>query len=143
MSANPPLAPALLGALGLIPFLGLAAAALLADAFWSAFAADAVLLYGAVILSFLGGCRWGFACAGMGSGPRFRALLVAVAPALLAWGAAMAGGRAGLVLLAGGLLLLFAADESLTRAGGAPEWWAKLRAPLTILAAGSLIAAAS
>ena len=139
---RPPLAATLLGAAGLIPFFVLAAATHLGAPLWARHAAEAVLFYGAAILSFLGGCRWGFACAGMGEGPNFRALAVASAPAALAWGVALVGGRAGLLLLSGGLLLLFAADEALTRAGGAPDWWSTLRAPLSILSSLALLAAA-
>lgn len=136
-------APALvLGALGLVPFVSLAIGVHMGRPPWNGAAEGAVVAYGAVILSFLGGCRWGFACAGMGDGLGWASLSVSVAPALLAWGAALAGGKAGLLLLGGAMLLLFAADEELTRTGGAPEWWPVLRAPLSVIAAVSLLAAA-
>lgn len=134
--------PALvLGVLGVVPFVSLAIASHAGRDPWTGAAAQAALYYGAVILSFLGGCRWGFACAGLGRGPGWRPLLVAIAPPLLAWGAALAGGKPGLLLLAGAMLLLFAADESLVRTGGAPDWWAVLRAPLSVISGAALFAA--
>ncbi|MGG7567528.1 DUF3429 domain-containing protein [Rhodovulum sp. DZ06] len=139
---RPPLPAMILGAAGLIPFVSLAISIHMGAAIWADHATQAVLVYGAVILSFMGGCRWGFACAGLGDGPRFWPLAVSVAPALLAWGAALVGDKAGLLMLSGGLLLLFVADEELTRTGGAPEWWSALRAPLSVIAALSLFAAA-
>ena len=45
-------------------------------------------------------------------------------------------------ILALGLVALFAADISLTRAGGAPAWWPALRLPLTVVATASLVAGA-
>lgn len=139
---RPPLSTMILGAAGLIPFVALAIAVHFGAPVWGALAIKAILLYGAVILSFMGGCRWGFAAAGLGEGPRFLPLAVSTGPALLAWGAALVGGRAGLLLLSGSLLLLFVADEALTRAGGAPEWWTALRAPLSVIASAALFAAA-
>lgn len=138
----PPRPAALLGAAGLIPFLGLAALSHSGDPVLGARAAQAALAYGAVILSFLGGCRWGFAAAGMGEGPGLVPLLVAVGPSLLGWGAVLAGGALGLACLAAGLLLLLASDLALTKAGGAPRWWPVLRLPLSLVAAASLGAAA-
>lgn len=132
--------PALvLGFAGLLPF----AAGALLHAFGPETARDlseqALLGYGAVILSFMGGCRWGFAAAGLGGGPDWVPLGVSVLPALLGWAAliALPFGAAALVLAAG-FGLLFAADVALTRTGGAPAWWPRLRLPLTLGAAGFL-----
>ena len=77
-------------------------------------------VYGAVILGFMGGCRWGFAASGMGEGAGWWPLSVSVAPALLAAAALIIGDVEALWILALGLVALFAADISLTRAGGAP-----------------------
>ena len=62
------------------------------------------LLYGAVILSFLGGIQWGFALhakAGEGGGGR---LVWSVVPSLVAWGAVLAPPIAGPPVLAAGVL---------------------------------------
>jgi len=133
-----PSAARFLGLSGLIPFVSLAALALLAPAPWGAAARGALAFYGAVILSFMGGCRWGLAAAGMGEGPALRPLALSVAPSLWAWGALMAPAPVDLGMLALGLLALFAADLRLTRDGGAPAWWPALRWPLTLGASISL-----
>ena len=49
-----------LGYLGLIPFVSLAAAAVFAPTSLRGLASDALLAYGATILSFLGGIYWGW-----------------------------------------------------------------------------------
>jgi hypothetical protein len=133
----------LLGLAGLIPFLGLAGLALAGPEGAREPAADLLAFYGAAILSFMGGCRWGFASAGLGEGPRWWPLGVSVIPALLAFAALALGGEEGLIVLALGLIALFAADVALTRAGGAPSWWPGLRLPLTVGAAVCLLAGAA
>jgi hypothetical protein len=137
-----PAAAAWLGAAGLVPFVACAAAAHLGPEAWRGAALGALAGYGATILAFMGGCRWGFAAAGMGEGPTWRPLAASVLPSLLAWGALALGGPWGLALLAGGLLALWAADVALTRSGGAPRWWGRLRAPLSVVAAIALGAGA-
>lgn len=140
----PPAPALLLGYAGLSPFFGLVALA--AAGLWDG-AAAALLAYGAVILSFMGGCRWGFACAGLGRGPSLVALTISVAPALLGWAALLGrnllGDAGAATVLAAGFLALYAADVLAARAADAPTWWPKLRAPLTAGAAGSLIAFAA
>ncbi|MEO1688206.1 MAG: DUF3429 domain-containing protein [Pseudomonadota bacterium] len=138
--------PALwLGLGGLIPFAALAAAAHLAPSPWDFRALAFQAGYGASILSFMGGCRWGFAAAEVDEeGASWWRMGVAVAPALLAWVSLMASPAAGALVCALGLLALFAADVSLTRAGGAPTWWPALRLPLTVGAVlGLLVGAAA
>ena len=135
-------APALwLGVAGLVPFVVLAFAAHLAPAALSAKAIYVLGAYGAIILSFMGGCRWGLACAGLGEGATWWALGVSTVPALLAWAALAVGGDAPLWVCALGLVALFAADVALSRAGGAPRWWPALRLPPTVGAVLSLLAA--
>lgn len=81
---TPALAPGalLLGWAGVLPFLGLALLAFAPS--WRAQALGAFLAYSVVILSFLGGIRWGRAlAAGAGAGQYLRA----VVPSLWAWAA--------------------------------------------------------
>jgi len=139
-TAQVPRAAAWLGAAGLVPFLAGAAVLWLGPA--EPRVAQALAAYGAVILSFMGGCRWGFAAAGLGEGAGWRALTISVVPALVAWGAVMAPGDWPLIVTAGALAALYLADLSLSRAGGAPVWWPRLRLPLTAVAAACLIAGA-
>lgn len=132
-----------LGAAGLVPFAAGALLLLAGPETWRGSAEAALIAYGAVILSFMGGCRWGLASAGMGSGPDLPSLAISVVPALYAWVAAMLGGWIAMVLLALGLGTLLAADLALTRRGGAPVWWPSLRWPLTLGAVVSLLAGAA
>lgn len=139
-AAPPPTVPRpalVLGLAGLIPFAGLALACALAPPPYDDLAHRALTGYGAVILSFMGGCRWGFAA--MAARPDYGRLGLSVVPALYAW-AAMAG-PAPLGLLALGFAALLVADIALTRAGGAPPWWPGLRWPLTLGAVASLLVA--
>lgn len=139
---QPPAAATQLGYAGLIPFVGLAALQIVAPALWPG-AAEALLLYGAVILSFMGGCRWGFSCAGLGAGPTISALAIAVTPALFGWAALLArpwiGPAAAALLLALGFIGLLMSDFWAARTGDAPDWWPALRQPLTIGASASLL----
>ncbi|TVQ59948.1 MAG: DUF3429 domain-containing protein [Rhodobacteraceae bacterium] len=137
---TPPAARAL-GYAGLIPFVGLAGVTLVGPDEWRLLAQGALAQYGAIILSFMGGCRWGFAAAGMGRGPVFAPLALSVLPALYAWGVLVAAAPPlNLAMLAAGLAALLAADLALVRAGGAPRWWPTLRWPLTLVAGASLLA---
>jgi glutaredoxin len=70
-----------LGYGGLVPFA--ATAAMIAGTWQTALALDALLAYGAVILSFVGAVHWGFA---LRDGRRqARALVTSVIPSLAAW----------------------------------------------------------
>lgn len=126
-----------LGFAGLAPFAALSFAALALDGEAAAMAASLLIGYGAVILSFMGGCRWGFAAAGLGDGPSFALLGVSVLPALYAWITALAPAPAAALLLAAGFGALYLADVRLTRAHGAPNWWPALR---IWLSSGAVIA---
>lgn len=137
-----PLPAAILGGAGVLPFAALAATVWLAPTLRE-LALAGIASYGAVILSFMGGCRWGFAAAGLGPGPGWSALTLSVLPALYAWPLLFAADPQRTALLAVGFLGLYAADVSLTRRGGAPAWWPRLRLPLTAGAAGSLLVAAA
>lgn len=101
----------------------------------AAFAAYFMSLYGAALIVFFGGVRWGVAVM-KENGPTLRALLGAALPLI-----------AALQLLApfGGLYWKFAAimivialllvdDLNATRRGsGAPQWYLAVRLPLTVL----------
>lgn len=126
-----PDAAVVLGGAGLIPFAGLAMAVWLLEGEAQIQAEGALLGYGAVILAFMGGCRWGFAAAGLGGGASVSNLAVSVVPALYGWAALLAAPAAAMVLLATGFAALLAADLGLARRGGAPAWWPRLRWPLT------------
>ncbi|MEM9062050.1 MAG: DUF3429 domain-containing protein [Pseudomonadota bacterium] len=135
--------PALwLGLSGLIPFAGLAALIWLTPD-QQDLMAPILTGYGVVILSFMGGCRWGLAAAGMGDGAAFGPLALSVIPALYAWVVALLPDGQAQILLAVGLMALLVADLRLARLGGAPAWWPALRWPLSLGATGSLLAGAA
>ncbi|MEM6488973.1 MAG: DUF3429 domain-containing protein [Pseudomonadota bacterium] len=158
-----PAAAAWLGLSGLIPFLGGAVALALLDGPAGRLAQDLVAGYGAVILSFMGGCRWGFVAAGVGAAGAETAggdadsaaegsdetretwlrYALSVVPALYAWPVLVMADPARPALLGVGFLLLLAADVRLARRGGAPAWWPTLRWPLSLGAAGAMFAAAA
>ncbi|TVV76822.1 DUF3429 domain-containing protein [Sphingomonas solaris] len=106
-------------------------------------AAVAALIYGAVILSFLGGIWWGFAMR-RGNGQGGLAVL-AVVPSLVAAGlvgaAAPLGLRWTLVLLGSAILLTLLVDRRLATAGEAPAGWMRLRVPLSLGLGGLTILA--
>ena len=129
------------GLAGLIPFLGLPMLSLAAPEL-SPGCDRALGLYAAVILSFLGGARWGREVASAAPDPRLIAF--SMAPSVAAWGLALLPpGHAGLQLagLAGALVLHLLWD---LRSQGLPGWYPRLRLILTAgavagLAAGALV----
>lgn len=137
-----PIAARMLGYAGLIPFITLAIVALAGGAEVADQARSSAIAYGVAILSFMGGCRWGFAAAGLGEGPQVEPLARSVAPALLGWVALILSPKIGAagtaMLLIAGFLALYADDRRAQAMGGAPAWWTSLRLPLTAGATLSL-----
>ena len=123
-----PLEPLLLGLAGLIPFAGLSAALAFAPSSAPDDAVRILVLYAAVILSFMGGVHWGLALR-QAPGTSFAASVV---PSLMAWAAAgFLDSRTALITMATGFLVLLAYDIKVVRASGAPEWYRPLRIGLT------------
>lgn len=128
----------LLGILGLIPFVALPALAIAnpdvpVPAWLGAhLTIPALLLYAAVILSFMGGVQWGLAMSSPRAGPSMvRRYVASVLPAILAWIALFLETRAGLFVLALGFVALLVYDIWTVRAGEAPAWYERLRLGLT------------
>lgn len=138
-----PPVPLTLGLAGLLPFWGLALgleATPFAD--WTtARVAAALAAYGAIIVSFLGGIRWGLATAAV---PKASAgqYALAVLPSLLAWGALALPTVPRLAVLGVVVLALGPLDKPLVTAGLAPVWFGRLRAILSAGAGAALLAAA-
>jgi hypothetical protein len=130
-----PPAAFLLGFLGAVPFLGLAAAAFLADPVGD-WALAALLAYGAIILSFMGGVHWGWAMAA--EEPSFTRLGLSVVPSLLGWGGFLLAGAMGFVVIALGFAALLWLDLQAVAAGRAAAWYPQLRWPLTVIVVVSL-----
>lgn len=123
-----PRAAALLGLAGVIPFAAGALGTVTRGALGT-LAVQALLAYGAVILSFLGGIQWGLATA-HGRADLAR-LGLSVLPSLVGWAALLLGGAWGLLLLAAAFVGVLAVDLGLTREGTAPPWFPRLRVALT------------
>ena len=138
----PPPAAAL-GVAGLVPFAALSLAATVGPGELVSWSERLLVAYGAIILSFMGGCRWGFAAAGLGDGPTPRQFAVSVIPALYAWVVSLLDFGIAALALAVGFLALYLADSALTRSRGAPAWWPALRLPLTAGAVASLMVPAA
>lgn len=126
-----------LGFSGLLPvLLGVGAAVLHPARDIQLIAAAITLLYGALILSFIGGAWWGLAVKAEKPENLRGWLILSVLPSLyacaavgLAWitaGYAMAG-----CLLAGGFIAVLLVDRSLSLRAVAPKWWLSLRQPLS------------
>jgi Protein of unknown function (DUF3429) len=130
-----------LGAAGVIPFVACATQIALAWPLEPRFAGPAIYalqLYGAVILSFMGGVQWGLAVRDQPYGAEWRRYGVSVLPAFVAWAGLWFGGRNGLLAVAGGLLGLLAYDLWTVTRGEAPAWYGRLRLGLTAVAVAAL-----
>ncbi len=104
-------------------------------------------VYGALILSFLGGMWWGVAALRVAPERLWGWLAMAVAPSLVAAAAFVSSWIAppplGIALVLGaGLMLSLFGDRRLVRAGFVPGWWLRLRVPLSVGLALETLAAA-
>lgn len=133
-----PAAALALGFGGAVPFLAGAAAAWLLPPPGAVLALSAALAYGAVILSFLGGVRWGLAAAGFGGAPTAMRWILSVMPALVGWVANLMALAPGLGLLTAAFALAYFADARAVRDGTAPAWYGALRKPLSAFVVAAL-----
>ena len=128
---------------GYIPFAFFAAGLwlLLPEHELHGFTIDAMKTYGAVILSFLGGIRWGLALKVASEAPARRELIFAIVPSLVGWFSLSLDAPYVFAVLA----LAFAAhgawDALSGERGAFAMWFVKLRTVLTFLVVGALIAA--
>lgn len=128
-----------LGLAGVLPFLAGAVALYVAPD--SGLLRSLMLGYGVAILSFMGGCLWGFAAAGMGGGASLRDYALSVLPCLYAWIVVELPGAMPFFALALGFVALLIADLRLAAEGRVPQWWPALRRPLTLGACTGLVLA--
>jgi hypothetical protein len=131
-----------LGWAGVVPFAFLSLAAIVGGPPVAANALSALIVYGAVILSFMGGAQWGLEMARPvtpDKGGRDYAL--SVLPALAGFAAALLPPRAGLALLSTGFLALLAYDLFRAARGIGPGWYPALRKGLTAAVVTALLLA--
>lgn len=141
-----PRAPLILGLAGLLPFLF---GALLSlgfnfnppdrrfDLLFQSDGPRILLVYGTIILSFMGGALWGF----WAHRASFLDLVLSVSPSLWAFACLILGatrwrldGVEPLYLLAAGFVMILFFDNRAHQDGSAPDWWMKLRFLLTSIA---------
>jgi hypothetical protein len=142
--ANPvamPRAVAWLGYGGLTPFLLLALGSLL-DRHHGALWNQALLAYGAIILSFVGALHWGLAMTlpELSEGQRSAWYAWSVAPALIAWPAMLVSPRLAAPLLIAGFIAHYLQDRRLASQAMLPAWYLPLRLRLSTVACVCLIA---
>ena len=125
-----------LGFSGLVPFVTAAVASLIAEGPLQEMSERALLAYGAVILTFLGGIRWGVAMMKTKTAQLFGSLFVSVMPALVSWSALLLPATEGMICLAVALTAMFWAD---LRFWNAPPWYRVLRELLSIGAVGAFL----
>jgi len=126
------------GAASFLAYLGaaplLAAALALVGNPTNIAAGNFITLYGAALLVFFGGVRWGVAVM-KPAGPTMRALLGAALPMLAALPLFAPGDTQTkmLAIMALMILLLFDDLQATRRGDGAPAWYLGVRIPLTVL----------
>ncbi len=145
MTPSSPLPPtvAWLGYGGLIPFVVLAAVAVVGGDY-AGFCSYALIAYGAVILSFVGAVHWGIALTrtDLSDHHRNAAWGWSVVPALLAWVALLIAPVAAAVVLVVGFVAQYLQDRRLARRSSVPAWYLPLRLRLTGVACACLAAGA-
>ncbi|KAK6302829.1 hypothetical protein J4Q44_G00271840 [Coregonus suidteri] len=138
--ANAPKPALYLGFSGLLPFLGAPLLMAVTQSYLPE-VAYAQVVYGASIVSFLGGARWGFALPeGSPAQPDWMNLGNSVVPSLLAWLALLCRDNiteGALVVIMG---LGLALHYDLTLLPGYPSWFKAMRTILTLVATFSLVA---
>ena len=117
-----------LGYAGLLPFAFFALEPLLLGYLDPQAAQFALLAYGAVILSFLGGVVWGRTVTGGVAQQRPMAFFISIMPSLIGWVALISGGAMGLALCAGGFGAMLWYDLR----DGLPGWFRELRLHLSL-----------
>jgi hypothetical protein len=119
---------------GALPFLAAAGLTVFFGGSLDGWIAEEVAtLYGAIILSFLGGIRWG---AALERGTA-EALPLSVVASLAAFASLFATARSALLILMGGFVLQMIWDALSGRA--LPEWFIRLRLLITIIVVLCLI----
>lgn len=126
---------------GLIPFVGLPLLAWAMPAYASLLL-HALVLYGAVICTFVGALQWAYAIQGQVQQPWLQ-LGWSVLPSLIAWCAALLPALFALRLLGLLLVVCYLADRYFARWVPIPPWFMRLRALLTTVGSTALLVASA
>lgn len=131
----------ILGYGGLLPFLGLALLVCFGGEYRDNLA-EALVGYGAVILSFVGALHWGFAMTlpALPATERQQRLVWSVMPALIGWVAMLLPVSWGCWVLASGFTVHLWQDRKL--ANFMPGWYMPMRVRLTVVASLCLVLSA-
>ena len=137
----PPLTAVLLGAGGAVPFVGLAMASWIAAETTALIAIEWVVFYAAVIMSFIGGAHWGFASVRMdirSAATPDSLLALSILPSLIGWAALLLPAPWSAGTLAAAFVAILPLDRWAQARTFAPEWWMRLRLPLSATVATAL-----
>jgi len=128
----------LLGVAGLLPFIGAGLGSVVNDQVEALRMLSALMAYGAVILSFLGGVHWGLALDTAEDAKIARArLILGVIPAFMGWGALLIAvalpPEGGLALLIFGFVVVMVTESRAGRSGRMPIGYLRLRWGLSVV----------
>ncbi|NOU05055.1 MAG: DUF3429 domain-containing protein [Hyphomicrobiaceae bacterium] len=135
----------ILGGMGLIPFI---ACAVQITSGWpmgpraTGPALYALLLYSALIISFLGGVQWGLVLSDQDTNNQTRRFIVSNLPTLAAWSAAWIGGKTGLLFMAAILAVILAYEHWSATQSQTPSAYVQMRNGLTAVACAALLTSA-
>jgi hypothetical protein len=125
-----------LGLSGLLPFVFLGSISVYQSPDVHNEISSTLLAYGAIILSFLGGVRWGVAMSEASPTRISSQLCVSIMPSLVGWIAFLVDNQTGLLILTAAFFLMLLLDYKLA---GAPNWYFSLRALLSTVVITSLL----
>ncbi len=138
---NIPLSALVLGLAGTVPFMALAVAITMN---FSIPLIDnpvaGLVAYAAIILSFLGGIRWGFALRMSDQTLQGRAFILSVGPSIAGWLLLLPPSPMALVVMPVLFVLMGLADQTMGTVG-APAWYMRLRLLLSVIVTLSLLCA--
>ncbi len=138
---NIPISALVLGLAGTVPFMALAVAITMN---FSIPLIDnpvaGLVAYAAIILSFLGGIRWGFALRMSDQTLQGRAFILSVGPSIAGWLLLLPPSPMALVVMPVLFVLMGLADQTMGTVG-APAWYMRLRLLLSVIVTLSLLCA--
>ncbi len=129
----------ILGLAGLIPFVVTAIATFVAGEQTSLKATQALGAYGAVILSFLGGVKWGVLVNDKPGLKLWKPIVLSVIPSIIGWFSLLLPTMAMLSVLSAAMVYQYFLDTESVKSKKLPEWYGRLRLILTTGAVLSLL----